>query len=194
MSTANDEERYCGVIYRGKAFGRITAEDYDDAIAELREAKTQLEPDGDNCHVCHDSGHQAWECHHNPLAMARQAAHMRHQWRCFHCGDVFTDEKLAAEHFGSRGDEKPAACGAMLNAFAEEFERYGVHRNFHNAASVRLLVVEISRRCAQIASELEDDDCTAGAVWEAIRDQFGLSRAERGVPGPHGGSPHPENC
>lgn len=108
------------VVYRGSAFDRITAEDYDEAIQDLQEAKTQLEPDGDNCHVCHDSGHQAWECHHNPLAMARQAAHMRHQWRCFHCGEVFTDATLAAEHFGNRGDEKPAAC---LIAEAREADR-----------------------------------------------------------------------
>lgn len=169
------------VVYRGKPGGRITAEDYEEAIQKLQEAKSQLQPDGDNCHVCHDSGHQAWECRHNPLAMARKAALMEHQWRCFHCGEVFTDAKWAAEHFGSRGDEKPAACGGMLNAFAEEFELYGVHRNFHNAASVRLLVVEIAGRCAVIASQLEDDDCTAEAVWEAIRDQFGLSKAERGL-------------
>jgi len=98
------------VVFRGKPGGRITAEDYEEAIQQLQEAKSQLQPDGDNCHVCHDSGHQAWECHHNPLAMARKAALMEHQWRCFHCGDVFTDAKSAAEHFGSRYDETPAAC------------------------------------------------------------------------------------
>ena len=68
------------VVHRGKAWGRITAEDYDEAIQDLQQAKTQLQPDGDNCHVCHDSGHQAWECHHNPLAMAREASKMRYQW------------------------------------------------------------------------------------------------------------------
>lgn len=173
-------ESMFGVVYRGKPWGRIAARDYDDAIQELIAAKTQLGPDGDNCHVCHDSGHQAWECHHNPLAMAREAASMRHQWKCFHCGDVFTDTKLAAEHFGNRGDEKPAACGAMLNAIAEEFERYGVRRNFHNAASVRLLVVEIAKRCAEIANRLDDSNRTVESIWESLRDQLGLSAAERG--------------
>jgi len=94
------------VIYR-KGPGRITAADYDDAITALQEAKTQLEPDGDPCHVCCDSGHQAWECHHNPLMMARLAASRNARfhgsalpWRCFHCDEVFEDQLAAREHFG----------------------------------------------------------------------------------------------
>lgn len=35
---------------------------------------------------------------------------------------------------------------------------------------------EMAEECAAIASELEDDDCTAGAVWEAIRHRFGLDQ------------------
>ncbi len=96
-----------GVCYRGKPWSRITLADYDDAIRELQDAKTQLDPDGYECRVCGDSGHQAWECHHNPLAMAREAASMRHQWRCFHCDDVFTDVALAGAHFGERGSARP---------------------------------------------------------------------------------------
>lgn len=46
---------------------RFTVKQYDAAIEALQSAKTQLEPDGDNCHVCGDSGHQAFECGHNPL-------------------------------------------------------------------------------------------------------------------------------
>ena len=50
---------------------RFTIEQYDKAIKALEAAKTQLDPDGDECHSCGDSGHQAWECEHNPLlAMA----------------------------------------------------------------------------------------------------------------------------
>lgn len=50
---------------------RFTAEQYDAAIQALQDGKTQLQPDGDPCHICHDGGHQAWECGHNPLyAMA----------------------------------------------------------------------------------------------------------------------------
>ena len=50
---------------------RFTIEQYDKAIKALEAAKTQLDPDGDECRCCGDSGHQAWECGHNPLlAMA----------------------------------------------------------------------------------------------------------------------------
>lgn len=62
------------------------------------------------------------------------------QWRCYHCDQVFTDPILAADHFGDdRKNPKPAACEGLLNAYAEAFERYGVHRNHHNAASVKQL-------------------------------------------------------
>lgn len=46
---------------------RFTSEQYDAAIQALQDGKTQLQPDGDHCHICTDSGHQAWECGHNPL-------------------------------------------------------------------------------------------------------------------------------
>lgn len=50
---------------------RFTNEQYDKAIAHLQEARTQLEPNGNGCHCCGGSGHQAFECGHNPLvAMA----------------------------------------------------------------------------------------------------------------------------
>lgn len=91
------------VIYRT---GRPTQADYTDAIIALVAGMSQLEPDGDNCHVCHDSGHQAWECHHNPLVMAKRAAQARAMegtaipWRCFHCSQVFHTVEDAREHFG----------------------------------------------------------------------------------------------
>lgn len=46
---------------------RFTAQHYDQAIAHLTEAKQQLEPDGNCCSVCGDSGHMAFECGFNPL-------------------------------------------------------------------------------------------------------------------------------
>lgn len=33
---------------------------------------------------------------------------MRKQWRCFHCDEVFTSHRWAAEHFGADGDR--TAC------------------------------------------------------------------------------------
>lgn len=54
---------------------RFTAQQYDEAIANLQAAKNQLEPDGRDCAICGDGGHQAWECAFNPLrAMAAARA------------------------------------------------------------------------------------------------------------------------
>jgi hypothetical protein len=79
---------------------RHTAADYWRAIADLQDAMTQLAPDGNPCAVCGDSGHMAWECHHNPLAVMHEYRADRLRWRCFHCDAVFTDEATAREHFG----------------------------------------------------------------------------------------------
>lgn len=46
---------------------RFTDEQYAKAIAHLQDARTQLEPNGHGCHCCSGSGHQAFECGHNPL-------------------------------------------------------------------------------------------------------------------------------
>jgi len=46
---------------------RFTKEQYEKAIEALKDGMTQLEPNGDNCHICHDSGHAAFECGWNPL-------------------------------------------------------------------------------------------------------------------------------
>jgi len=48
---------------------QISLDKYAKATLSIIRAETQLEPDGNNCAVCGDSGHQAWECHHNPVAM-----------------------------------------------------------------------------------------------------------------------------
>lgn len=61
---------------------RFTANQYDQAIASLQAAKLQLEPDGNCCSVCGDSGHMAFECGHNPLIaveICEQLAHESYQ-------------------------------------------------------------------------------------------------------------------
>jgi ribosomal protein L37AE/L43A len=95
------------VVYRT---GRLTVEDYEEAIEALRDGQSQLEPDGRPCAVCHDGGHQAQECHHNPLVLARNyIAITSGVWVCFHCGVRFTDEATAREHFGT-SEEEIARC------------------------------------------------------------------------------------
>lgn len=46
---------------------QFSTSQYDQAIAALQAGKLQLEADGKNCSVCGDSGHQAFDCGHNPL-------------------------------------------------------------------------------------------------------------------------------
>jgi hypothetical protein len=56
---------------------RFTQRQYDEAIASLKEARGQLEPDGNSCACCGDAGHMAFECGHNPLvamALCRRVA------------------------------------------------------------------------------------------------------------------------
>lgn len=46
---------------------RFTRAQYDAAIKALVAGKEQIAPDGLLCRICLDTGHQAWECGHNPL-------------------------------------------------------------------------------------------------------------------------------
>ncbi|CAE6822220.1 hypothetical protein R70006_06256 [Paraburkholderia domus] len=106
MSAQNvDQWEYLASVVRRRRSSFLTAEEYDEAIRDLQNAKTQLRPDGNNCAVCHDSGHQAWECHHNPLVMARRGVKAEMEWRCFHCGFVCHTAEAAVEHFGKSEDE-----------------------------------------------------------------------------------------
>jgi hypothetical protein len=89
-------------------------EDYEKSIKDLQEGMTQLEPDGNCCAICGDNDHQAWECHHNPLVHSKRYWKSLTEYRCFHCGQVFTDEKNAEEHFGKRKDEPPLPICSLL--------------------------------------------------------------------------------
>lgn len=88
---------------------QFTKKEYRKAIKTLELAITQLAPDGNHCVVCEDGGHQAWECHHNPLVMSHQFWILKDHWRCFHCNVVFTDEESAKAHFGEE-DYEAAVC------------------------------------------------------------------------------------
>jgi hypothetical protein len=103
------------VVYRKGAF---TAADYDEAIEALVAAKGQLEPDGRGCVVCGDSGHQAMECHHNPLVMARRFAAAEDVWVCFHCGERFTTADDARRHFGPELEPAPKCASAATRVIA----------------------------------------------------------------------------
>lgn len=83
----------------------FTSLQYDEAIASLQLAKTQVEPNGDPCAICGGDDHQAWECAWNPLrAMAAARAvydHGHHLHEALHqlCGfnsNPVTGSMLAA--------------------------------------------------------------------------------------------------
>lgn len=58
---------------------RFTKRNYEEAIENLKAAMEQLEPDGRNCAICGDSGHQAFECGHNPLFAVRMCQQIAEQ-------------------------------------------------------------------------------------------------------------------
>ena len=86
----------------------FTAREYHEAITTLQLAITQLQPDGRSCAICEDTGHQAWECHHNPLLGLK----LMGTYKCFHCGQIFEGE-AAEEHFGL-DEGKEAMCITTL--------------------------------------------------------------------------------
>lgn len=62
---------------------RYTLAQYEKAIEALKLGMTQLVPDGYNCSICGDGGHQAMECGRNPLvaqsycvAIAKQSSEL----------------------------------------------------------------------------------------------------------------------
>ncbi|MEE9354762.1 MAG: hypothetical protein V3U75_04155 [Methylococcaceae bacterium] len=75
----------------GKTYTRL---DYNRAVRVLKLGKKQLQPDGENCSICGDNGHQAFECHLNPLV----AMDLMDKFRCYHCGLWFSEEE-AENHF-----------------------------------------------------------------------------------------------
>jgi hypothetical protein len=99
---------------------RFTREQYVAAIANLSDALDQLVPDGRSCAICHDSGHQAWECGHNPLyAMAcctEITARTKDLHEAFHATDkAANDRNVDAEISDQREDAHEllhALCGA----------------------------------------------------------------------------------
>lgn len=88
-----------------------TKAEYEKLIQTLKEGMTQLEPDGRLCVICEDSGHQAWECHHNPISLEYKATH----YRCFHCGVIFTHSCLAEDHFGTPQKHEYPKCHPQID-------------------------------------------------------------------------------
>lgn len=86
---------------------------------------------------------------------------MRPKWRCFHCGQVFTTRRCAAEHFGS-DDSKDPACQI------KSFEGHLVRR-------IRDLEAQLDRYRAE-----DSDVLRAICAQEADHRQALISAEEEG--------------
>ena len=63
---------------------RFSEHQYDQAIEALGSAREQLVPDACCCRICHDTGHMAWECGHNPLRAAAICEDLSQQAELLH--------------------------------------------------------------------------------------------------------------
>jgi hypothetical protein len=89
---------------------RFTSAQYEEAIANLRDAMTQLEPDGRCCVVCGDSGHMAWECGHNPLYAIACCEQIADRATSFHADMHATDEAANVRNVTAEiADQREAA-------------------------------------------------------------------------------------
>lgn len=102
------DEPVAGEVWEHPLF--ISESAYNKAMNAMASARTQLQPDGENCAVCGDTDHQAFECHHNPLVLARKWESATSVYRCFHCGFVAKDEASAIAHFGSKNESRDPSC------------------------------------------------------------------------------------
>ena len=183
-----------GVCYRHPEDTWPTAEDYDEAIADLQLARQQLRPDGNHCAVCGDSGHQAMECHHNPLLLARKWTKASSVWRCWHCQFVATTDEEAVAHFG-RSDDEPAACQAdpaldVAPAQYSEMEQRALDiaerfRNSELAETMARAQIEVAGQILRDATAagrpvIEDPGTSPELLAKLARKPFSLSRADDG--------------
>lgn len=56
------------------------------------------------------------------------------EWRCFHCGDVFTDKAAAREHFGETLDDEPI-CQVTAERYRQVERQLLMYENESDATS-----------------------------------------------------------
>jgi hypothetical protein len=101
--------------------GEITEAHYTEVMDRLRAGLEQLRSmnrgeSQDGCMVCGDNDHTAGGCwYFNPLHLTLVGieALLGPNYRCFHCGALFTDEETAVAHFG-KTPNSPAECLRQL--------------------------------------------------------------------------------
>lgn len=97
------------------------------------------------------------------------------EWRCFHCGDVFTDEAEAREHFGDTMDDEPI-CQVTAERY-RTVERELVGYQNESDATARTFY-DIGHRAAVAERGAEQKGYDRGiADAKAHPDEVGLQRA-----------------
>lgn len=110
-----------------------------DALTALQAENAQLKRDAECPSLLCPFEKRAEQAEADVASLRRQ---LEKQWRCFHCGDVFTDEAEAREHFGADYDVDPA-CAIK----ADEGGLVG---------EIRRLEAEVLRVCGE-RNEYEND-------------------------------------
>lgn len=84
---------------------------------------------------------------------------MRKQWRCFHCDEVFTNRRWAAEHFGADGDMPACRLKSHeghLVTYIRELEEQLVRYRANDSHVMRsIYTLEADHRQALIRAEEE---------------------------------------
>jgi transposase len=105
---------------------------------------------------------------------------MRKRWRCFHCDDVFTSARAAAEHFGGT-QAASAACQikghehGLLGALRAQEEELAEHR----AESGPLLRAMASMRADHAEALRREEERGFG---RAVREMQSLAEKQFGQP------------
>jgi hypothetical protein len=105
---------------------RFTSAQYEEAIANLRDAMTQLEPDGRCCVVCGDSGHMAWECGHNPLYAIACCEQIADRATSFHADMHATDEAANVRNVTAEIADQREAAHELLHMLSGACTYMGV--------------------------------------------------------------------
>lgn len=92
---------------------RFSEAQYQKAIDDINDARGQLAPDGRCCRICHDTGHQAWECGSNPLLAELVCNGIAERAEKLH------EEMHRLKESGAIGNADAGADGAMFDKLHE---------------------------------------------------------------------------
>jgi hypothetical protein len=88
-------------------------------------------------------------------------------WRCFHCGEVFTDKEKALEHFGWRGKDGLTSCvDEVLRRMyfnSNPKNKLPEYKNLHDMA------LQVEKRFSAVTANLNQTEATLAGVVEDMK-------------------------